>query len=116
MNYLENYYSNYDEEGRLLSKHGQVEYLTTMKYIHQMIDSDYKKICKKKLKDNTQDSIQMNSDYKIPQFADESFDMTLVLGQMYHMYTNVDKEKVLAEAIRVTKKGRYILVAVLMKR
>jgi hypothetical protein len=30
MNYLENYYSNYDEEGRLLSKHGQVEFLTTM--------------------------------------------------------------------------------------
>ena len=24
MNYLENYYSNYDEEGRLLSRHGQV--------------------------------------------------------------------------------------------
>lgn len=30
MNHLENYYSNYDGEGRLLSKHGQVEYLTTM--------------------------------------------------------------------------------------
>ena len=25
MNHLENYYANYDEEGRLLSKHGQVE-------------------------------------------------------------------------------------------
>ena len=23
MNHLENYYTNYDEEGRLLSKHGQ---------------------------------------------------------------------------------------------
>ena len=31
MNYLENYYNAYDEEGRLLSRHGQVEYLTTMK-------------------------------------------------------------------------------------
>ena len=31
MNYLENYYANYDEEGRLASKHGQVEFLTTMK-------------------------------------------------------------------------------------
>lgn len=27
MNYLENYYANYDEEGRLSSKHGQVEFL-----------------------------------------------------------------------------------------
>ena len=31
--YLSNYYQNYDEEGRLLSKHGMVEYVTTMKYI-----------------------------------------------------------------------------------
>lgn len=45
MNYLEKYYENYDEEGRLASNHGQVEYLTTMKYIHDMIsDSDKKKI------------------------------------------------------------------------
>ena len=39
MNYLEQYYSNYDEEGRLLSKHGQVEYITTMKYIHDYLDT-----------------------------------------------------------------------------
>ena len=30
MNYIEEYYSNYDEEGRLLSNHGQVEYRTTI--------------------------------------------------------------------------------------
>ena len=44
MNYLERYYSNYDEEGRLLSNHGQVEYLTTIKYIHEIIVNDTKKI------------------------------------------------------------------------
>ena len=33
MDYLNEYYSNCDEDGRLLSRHGQVEYLTTMKYI-----------------------------------------------------------------------------------
>ena len=44
MNHLENYYANYDEEGRLLSKHGQVEYRTTMKYIHEMIGKGKKKI------------------------------------------------------------------------
>ena len=38
MNYLEEYYNNYDEEGRLLSKHGQVEYLTTMKYIKECLE------------------------------------------------------------------------------
>lgn len=34
MKYLENYYAHYDE-GRLASKHGQVEFLTAMKYIHE---------------------------------------------------------------------------------
>lgn len=35
--YLSNYYQNYDEEGRLLSKHGMVEYITTMKYIERYL-------------------------------------------------------------------------------
>ena len=43
INYLENYYVNYDEEGRLASKHGQVEFLTTMKYIHKFIGGTEKK-------------------------------------------------------------------------
>lgn len=37
MNYLEEFYSDFDEDGRLLSRHGQVEYLTTMKYIHDFL-------------------------------------------------------------------------------
>ena len=37
MNYLEEYYNSYDEEGRLMSRHGQVEYLTTMKYIKESL-------------------------------------------------------------------------------
>ena len=38
MNYLEEYYQNYNEEGRLLSRHGQVEYLTTMRYIRECLN------------------------------------------------------------------------------
>lgn len=37
MNYSENYDANYDEEWRLASNRGKVEYLTTMKYIHDVI-------------------------------------------------------------------------------
>ena len=37
MDYLEEYYNNCDEDGRLLSRHGQVEYLTTMKYIRESL-------------------------------------------------------------------------------
>lgn len=35
--YLEKYYQNYDEEGRLASRHGMVEFITTMKYIEKYL-------------------------------------------------------------------------------
>lgn len=35
--YLTNYYQNYDEDGRLTSKHGMVEYLTTMRFIEKYL-------------------------------------------------------------------------------
>ena len=37
MNYIEEYYKTHDEDGRLMSRHGQVEYLTTMKYIKDIL-------------------------------------------------------------------------------
>ena len=38
MSLIDEYYNSYDEEGRLLSRHGRVEYLTTMKYIHECLE------------------------------------------------------------------------------
>ena len=148
MNYLENYYTNYDEEGRLLSKHGQVEYLTTMKYIHEVMGgSDKKKILEVGAgtgrysialakEGHEVDALEytahnleiMNSKIEgisnirthrgtaldLSRFADASFDITLVLGPMYHLYTKEDKQKVMAEAIRVTKPNGHILVAYCM--
>ena len=35
--YLTNYYERCDENGRLISKHGMVEYLTTMKYVEKYL-------------------------------------------------------------------------------
>lgn len=40
MDYLLEYYKNYDEDYRLLSQHGQVEYITTQKYIHEYLAGD----------------------------------------------------------------------------
>ena len=164
MNHLENYYANYDEEGRLLSKHGQVEYRTTMKYIHEMLEAtdmtgetiETEKMGSEKKKilevgagtgrysialakeghevdalEYTAHNLEiMNgkiageglSDIKthhgtaldLSKFADESFDLTLVLGPMYHLYTGEDKQKAMEEAIRVTKRGGHIFVAYCM--
>ena len=35
--YLNNYYFQHDESGRLQSKHGMVEYLTTMRYLSKYL-------------------------------------------------------------------------------
>ena len=37
LDYLKNYYSTHDEDSRLLSRHGSVEFLTTMRYIQKYL-------------------------------------------------------------------------------
>ena len=148
MNYLEQYYSNYDEEGRLLSRHGQVEYLTTMKYIHEYLKEDKTKrileagagtgrysialaregyrvdaleltehnlnILRSKLTDNENLTALQGNILDMSIYEDNTFDVTLVLGPMYHLYTVADQKQALAEAIRVTKPDGYILAAYCM--
>ena len=38
MTELEQHYNKFNEEKRLDSRHGQVEYITSMKYIHKYLD------------------------------------------------------------------------------
>ncbi|MFI3237125.1 MAG: class I SAM-dependent methyltransferase [Lachnospiraceae bacterium] len=44
-------------------------------------------------------------------YEDNSFDVTLVLGPMYHLFTKEDKLKALSEATRVTKNNGILFVA-----
>lgn len=148
MNYIEDYYNSYDEEGRLLTQHGKVEFLTTMKYINECLDGMAEPkilevgagtgrysvtLAKKgynvtavelvehnlsKLKSKLDGSenitaVQGNA-LDLSAFGDNTFDLTMVLGPMYHLYTREDKLTVLREAVRVTKAGGYILVAYCM--
>ena len=46
-------------------------------------------------------------------FDDNTFDVTLLFGPMYHLYEEKDRHKALDEAIRVTKPDGVILVAFL---
>ncbi|MDE6874456.1 MAG: class I SAM-dependent methyltransferase [Lachnospiraceae bacterium] len=45
--------------------------------------------------------------------ADDTYDVTLVLGPLYHLYERGDQERAVSEAVRVTKKGGIIAVAYL---
>lgn len=148
MNYLEKYYNNYDEDSRLLSQHGQVEYLTTMKYIRECLaDTSDPMIleigagtgrysvtlAKQGFKVTAVELIEHNLDIlrskldgtepispiqgnalDLSGFDDNSFDLTMLLGPMYHLYSKEDKLQALSEAVRVTKPGGYIMVAYCM--
>lgn len=50
----------------------------------------------------------------LKRFTDNTFDLTLLFGPMYHLYTKEDKVKALSEAKRVTKQGGIVLVAYCM--
>ena len=148
MNYLEEYYNNYDEEGRLLSRHGQVEYLTTMRYIKECLDGIFKprilevgagtgrysvtlakqginvtavelvehnlEVLRSKLDGTEPIKTILGNALDLSMFSDNSFDQTMLLGPMYHLYTKEEKLKALSEAVRVTKPGGCILVAYCM--
>ena len=140
---LTDFYSNYDEEGRLLSRHGQVEYLTTMRciekylrpgmrvleigaatgrYAHTLARMGYRVDAVELVQHNidifnslTQPgenvTIRKGNAKELTFFEDEMFDLTLLLGPMYHLFTVEEQMQALAEAIRVTKKGGIVMAA-----
>lgn len=153
MTELEEYYNKFNEEKRLNSRHGQVEFVTSMRYIHQYIEelltqkgcekSDLKildigagtgrysvplaeegydvtavelvkhNLGRLKQKCALVKAHQGNA-MKLSKFADDTFDLTLLFGPMYHLHQKQEKQKALEEAKRVTKKGGIILVAYIM--
>lgn len=138
---LSNYYNKFNEDKRLESRHGQVEFLTSMKYIHQYIKKGDKivdigagsgkysialkkegynvtaieyvrpNIGKIKAKDKDLKVIEASAtDLSI--FKDDEFDVGIMFGPMYHLYSKEDKLKALNEAKRICKK--YIFVTYIM--
>lgn len=142
-NPLANFYNNYDENGRLMANHGQVEFLTTMRYIEQYLNPGAKvieigagtgrysraiadkgysveavelfphniDIFKENLKPEQNINISQMNALDLTAFADSSFDTTLLLGPMYHLYTEDDKRQAMSEAIRVTKSSGVVFAA-----
>lgn len=44
-------------------------------------------------------------------FQNNQYDITLLLGPLYHLYSNKDKQQAIREALRVTKQGGIIFAA-----
>lgn len=140
---LTGYYSNYNEDGRLRSKHGMVEFLTTMRYIekylkpgmrileigagtgrysHEFARKGYRvdavelveyniEIFQKNTQPGEQVSICQGDARDLHMLGSNVYDITLLLGPLYHLFTTEDQKKALSEAIRVTKPGGVIFAA-----
>ncbi len=59
-------------------------------------------------------SIVQGNAKDLSMFGDDTFDLTLVLGPMYHLFTAQEQCQALSEAVRVTKKGGMVFAAYCM--
>ncbi|MBR6635129.1 MAG: class I SAM-dependent methyltransferase [Clostridia bacterium] len=145
-NYLVDFYNRIDEDSRLLSKCGQIEFMTTVKYIDKYLQKGMKiieigaatgryshhfarkgftveaveliehniELFKANTLPNEKINIRQGNAVDLSFYPDNSFDVTLLLGPMYHLYTVEEQKKALSEAQRITKNGGYIFVAYCM--
>ena len=143
---ISGFYDRADEDGRLQrSRHGQLEYTVTMRYIHrfaapgarvlevgagtgrysaalaeegfhvtavELVESNFLVL---EEKSRTVDNLRAvrGDATDLGGFPDQSFDMTLVLGPLYHLYDKEEIDRAIDEAIRVTKKDGIIFFAFL---
>ena len=155
---LEKYYSKFHEEHRLETRHGFVEFNTSMKYIGQAVGMSpavrnatfpdasaspvkildigagtgrysvalsregFDVTAVELVKHNIEILRAKHENVKTWQgdardlhfLDDDTFDVTLLFGPMYHLHGEENKLKALTEARRVTKNGGIILVAYVM--
>lgn len=68
------------------------------------------KVFQKQIEDNMKIKIRQANALNLNMYEDNTFDVTLLLGPLYHLFTKEEKEKAIEEAIRVTKpKGKIYL-------
>lgn len=144
---LTEHYNKFNEDKRLKSRHGQVEFRVSMRYIHEYLkelgpdakildvgagtgaysiplsEEGYEVHALELVKHNVQrlraagkqvHALQGNALKLSKKFEKEYFDLVLVFGPMYHLFSHEDKLKVLSEASKVLKKGGIMMVAYCM--
>ncbi|MBE6016887.1 MAG: class I SAM-dependent methyltransferase [Lachnospiraceae bacterium] len=143
MTSLDEYYNKFNEDKRLDSRHGRVEFIITMKYIHDFLKPGDKilevgagtgrysiTLFNEGYDVTAVEPVQHNlgrlkqkcpeikafkgNALKLKRLPDDEFDLTLLFGPMYHLIGREDKLKALLEAKRVTKPGGIIMAAYIM--
>lgn len=164
---LEKYYGKFNEDHRLETRHGKVEFATSMKFIHEIINQieAERKLSESGIISSQEDKNPPKKSIKILDVGagtgryslalcregfdvtavepvkrnlevlrgkhekiktwqgnalnlsfleDNSFDITIMFGPMYHLCTEEDRLCAFCEAKRVTKKGGFIFAAYIM--
>ena len=143
---VESFYGDGREEDRLTrSRHGQMEYLTTLSCIDryapepcdvlelgagagaysltlaregyrvtalELVDKNVEMLRRKAEGVPTLTVLQGDA-LDLSRFGDDSFDLTLCLGPLYHIYDRADMDRALNEALRVTRPGGVLMAAFL---
>lgn len=142
---LINYYNKFNEDKRLKTRHGQIEFITTMKYIHEVLASydkptildvgagtgaysiplsneGYEVTAVELVKHNLRvieskskkvKTIHANAT-NLKSIPDNSYDVILLFGPMYHLISEEEKITSLNEAKRVLKENGTILIQYIM--
>ena len=71
-------------------------------------------ILKSKIKDNMNINAIQGNALDLSMYADDTFDITLVLGPLYHLFKDVEEIQAIREAIRVTKPKGKIFIAFIL--
>ncbi len=140
---LINYYNKFNEDKRLKTRHGEVEFFVVTNYINKYLNKNdkiidigagtgvYSKyyfnkgyyVCAVELVKHNIREIEKVDGIKclnlnatnLNGISDNTYDITLLFGPLYHLLTNEEKEKALSEALRVTKKGGIIFECFTLK-
>lgn len=140
------FYENYNEEGRLTTRQGHVEFMTTMHFIERYLRPGCRilevgaatgrysltlarmgfrvdavelvqhniDIFRSNTREGENVTIRQGNALDLGMFGDDTFDLTLILGPMYHLFEEADRKQALKEAVRVTKKGGVIFASYCM--
>lgn len=141
---LNDYYNKFNEDKRLKTRHGYVEYTVTMKYIKEVLKnyenpkildlgagcgaysiplSKYYDVTALELVKHNLKVIEKNSKKiklihgnatNLSMLSDNTFDVILIFGPMYHLISKEEKIKCLKEAKRVLKPNGTILISYIM--